>query len=61
MRRTSLALLAVAALLLLPRAMRLSRGPEVVVPELRDAVAGADWPDLAEIHQRAAGDTPSCG
>lgn len=61
MRRTSLALLAVAALLLLPRAYRLWRAPAFPAPELRDAVAGADWPDLAEIHQRAAGETPSCG
>lgn len=61
MRRFSLALLAVAALLLLPRAIGPRRAPAFQPTELRDAVADAQWPDLAEIHQRAAGETPSCG
>lgn len=61
MRRTSLALFAVAALLLLPRALRLWRAPAPQAPDLRDSVADTQWPDLAELHRRAAGETPSCG
>lgn len=61
MRRLPLALLAAAALILLPNVLGRLRAPRTPLPDLRDALSSADWADLATIHQRAAGDTASCG
>ena len=61
MRLIPLALLAVASLLVLPRTLGFLRAPGAPALELRDAVSGVEWPDLADIHRRAAGETSSCG
>ena len=61
MRRLPLAFLAAAALVLLPNLLGRLVVPRPPLPDLRDALSGAEWPDLAAIHQTAAGEAPSCG